>query len=224
MRRDDELRRAHSHRHDPAVQAIATGRRGDERRGDLPLYQRILGDAWRALPPAVRDLHDSVTTSTVVGRARVERGDGALVSAVARVFGFPRAAHDIELRVIFTRRNGVETWRREFGDRAFTSVQYEGRGRYGGLLCERFGPFTFGLALVANAGKLELVQRGWSFAGIPLPRAWAPHSTAFEAQAQRRFEFDVAIDLPLVGRLVRYTGWLEPTTAALSEASVQPDT
>jgi len=202
-----------------ARRAIFCGERSDERRGDVPLYRTILGDAWHALPQAVRDLHGSVATSTVVGRATVARGGGALARVVAMLFGFPPAAEDVELKVTFKRANGVETWERQFGSHRLASVQFAGRGRYEGLLCERFGPFTFGLALVVRDRRLELVVRRWSVLGVPLPRGLAPRGDAFETDAQRRFELSVAIDVPLVGNVVRYSGWLEPTsTAVLGDA------
>jgi hypothetical protein len=202
-----------------ARRAIRCGERSDELRGDVPLYRAILGDAWRALPQAVRDVHGSVNTSTVAGRATVTRGRGALARLVATLFGFPPSADDVELKVTFRRANGVETWRREFGAHRLTSVQFRGKGRFEGLLCERFGPFTFGLALVLDDRRLGLVVRRWSVLGIPLPLALAPRSDSFETQAQRRFEFSVGIDLPLLGNVVRYSGWLEPTsTSVLGDA------
>jgi Domain of unknown function (DUF4166) len=51
--------------------------------------------------------------------------------------------------------------------------------------------------------------RRWSFLGIPLPLALAPQGIAREWEEQGRFRFDVPIALPLVGRIVHYTGWLD---------------
>ena len=46
---------------------------------------------------------------------------------------------------------------------------------------------------------------------VPLPRAWAPRAVAREGvDALGRFCFDVAINVPIAGRLVRYRGWLAP--------------
>jgi hypothetical protein len=198
-----------------ARRAIRTGERSDEAHGDVPLYRAILGSAWNALPQAVRDMHGSVTTSTVTGRATVVRGAGLFARAVATLFGFPPSAEDVELKVTFKRAGGVETWQREFGAHRFASVQFAGKGRYEGLLCERFGPFTFGIALVVDGRELRLVVRRWSVLGIPLPRGLAPRVDSFETQAQRRFELKVAIALPLIGDLGHYTGWLDPSSTPI---------
>ena len=42
-----------------------------------------------------------------------------------------------------------------------------------------------------------------------LPAWLAPGGTAFESVEDGRFRFDVEIGAPLVGRIVRYRGWLQ---------------
>jgi hypothetical protein len=49
--------------------------------------------------------------------------------------------------------------------------------------------------------------------GIRLPRFLLPQISATERAAGNRHLFDVAIALPLAGRLVRYSGWLEAATS-----------
>jgi hypothetical protein len=128
---------------------------------------------------------------------------------IAAVVGFPPTMRDVPVRVDFTLRDGRELWQRDFAGHVFSSTQEEGRGRFERLLCERFGPFAFGIALVCEGDRLNLVVRRWSFLGIPLPRALAPIGTAYETAADGRFRFFVEIRLRLVGLLVRYQGWLE---------------
>ena len=74
----------------------------------------------------------------------------------------------------------------------------------------RFGPLRFGLALVVEGARLWLVVRRWSFAGLPLPAAWAPRGKAYESAEDGRFNFHVEIGHPLTGLIVRYRGWLVP--------------
>jgi len=47
----------------------------------------------------------------------------------------------------------------------------------------------FGLALVVEGARLWLVVRRWSFAGLPLPAAWAPRGKAYESAEGGRFNF-----------------------------------
>jgi hypothetical protein len=175
-----------------------------------PLYRRMLGEAWDRLPPPLQVMHDVSKVLTADGAATVERGGGLLARLAARMMGFPPAGRDVPVTVTFRADAGREHWRRTFGDSAFASVQEPGRGRFERLICERFGPLCFGLALVLEDDRLRLVLRGWSFAGLPLPAAWAPRSSAFEFADNGRFHFDVEIDHPLMGLIVSYRGWLKP--------------
>jgi hypothetical protein len=173
-----------------------------------PLYRRALGSAWSALPATLRAMHSVQHTATATGRADVRRGKTLLARLVAAFIRFPAEGTDIPVAVRFDVRDGRETWTRRFADRTFSSAQCTGTGRYERLVCERFGPFTLGLALVVANGRLSLIVRDWSFLGVPLPRFLAPHSNSHESEHDGRFHFDVAISHPLTGLIVHYRGWL----------------
>ena len=199
-----------------AHREIYTGIRTTQRDPDAPLYGVILGDAWQGLPQPIRDMHGAVETTATAGRARVEWGPSWAARMIATLLRLPRPADDVEVSVEFERANGVETWRRTFGEQRFVTVQYEGRGRFEGLLCERFGPFVFGIALVANNGRLDLAMRRWSLFGIPLPRRLAPRGWTFEEVDNGRFRFHVEIALSLVGLVIHYQGTLDAPQPAPS--------
>ena len=129
---------------------------------------------------------------------------------VASSFGFPRSAEEIDVTVSFEHSGATERWTRTFGTQELTSHQFEGAGRFERLLCEKFGPFTFGLALVVDSDRLLLVARRWSVFGIPLPRFLVPKGNACEFDQNGTFHFDVEIKAPLIGLIVRYVGYLEP--------------
>ena len=175
-----------------------------------PLYRRILGDAFDTMPAPWRAMHDFKGGLTAGGLARVDRGTGLLARLVAGMLGLPRAGDNVPVKVTFTARRGVEIWRRQFADRSFVSTQDQGRGRFEHLLCERFGPLRFGLALVTENERMLLIVRRWSIFGVPLPRAWAPVSTAYEFVDEARFNYYVEVGHPLTGLVVRYRGWLVP--------------
>jgi hypothetical protein len=78
------------------------------------------------------------------------------------------------------------------------------------LLCERFGPLTFAMALVVDGERLLLVMRRWSVFGIPLPMWLCPRSDSYESIENGRFNFHVKISHPLTGLIVSYDGWLKP--------------
>lgn len=176
---------------------------------DAPLYRRMLGDAWQTLPEPIKAMHDLRGDRTVRGAAKVTRGRGLLARLVAGLFRFPDAGENVPVEVAFHVQNGEEVWQRQFAGRSFKSLQREGTGRWEGLLEERFGVFSFGLALVVDGERLRLVPRRWSFLGLPLPSRLVPRGEAYESGDGGRFNFHVEIAHPLTGLIVRYEGWLE---------------
>jgi Domain of unknown function (DUF4166)/Saccharopine dehydrogenase NADP binding domain len=170
-----------------------------------PLYRHLLGAAWDELPAEIAALHRAPIAS---GRASVDRGRGVLARMIATVVGFPPATDDTRVTVRFDEADGVETWTRTFGDRSFSSRQCAGTGRSAGLLCERFGPLTFAMALVLKSGRLSLMMRRGSAFGVPIPLWLCPAIEAYEHVEDGKFHFHVEIRHRLTGLIVRYRGWL----------------
>jgi hypothetical protein len=113
----------------------------------LPLYRRLLGQRFDALPACVRELHEVTATSRWDGRADVERGSGPAARFAGRLLGLPPAGREQPLSVTFEPVEGREVWTRTFGASVFRSVQDE----QDGLLRERAGPVTFLFALRRRA-------------------------------------------------------------------------
>ncbi len=181
---------------------------------DGPLYRRILGPAYGWLDPPLQALHEVSSQHRFTGLADVTRPANPLARVVGALFGFPAAGSDIPVTVVLSVIEGKELWQRTFAGTSFHSTQELGRGRYEGLVVERFGPFAFGLAIMVREGELHLVLRKWGFFGLPLPVALAPANQAFEDGRDGLFRFNVRISLPLVGLLVWYRGWLKPEASA----------
>lgn len=191
-----------------AGKAIYTGFRGDTADVERPLYPQVVGGTWQDLPEEIRAMHERVGTAE--GRGSVERGAGILSRLSGWLVGFPPASADVPVQVRFDAGKDGETWTRTFGAHTFSSRQFVGEGRSQRLLCERFGPLTFAMALVAEQGRLSLVLRRWSFLGLKLPMWLCPRSASYESVEDGRFRFHVEISHPLTGLIVRYRGWLEP--------------
>jgi hypothetical protein len=194
-----------------ARRAIVTGQREvTAATPTRPLYRRLLGDAYHAMPAPLREIHDLKDKMAAEGRATVTRGNGLLARVAAAIVGFPHAGENIPVRVDFKLENGRERWTRTFAGRTFHSTQEPGRGRDEWLLCERFGPLKVGMALVLDDGRLRLIVRRWSVLGIPLPLFLAPGGDSYEYAADGRFHFHVEIGHRWTGPIVGYQGWLVP--------------
>lgn len=181
-----------------------------DRAAYAPLYARVMGESFDALPSAVRAMHMVAGESAAAGEARVERGRNPLARLIGVIARFPRAGERIPLSVWMEEEEGVETWTRDFAGQRFASELTQ----RGDLLVERFGPFRFGFALRAEPDGLSMRLRRWWCGPLPLPVALAPASEAREREIDGRFHFDVTIALPLIGLLVHYRGWLEPVRDA----------
>lgn len=175
-----------------------------------PLFAQALGRAaFGALPAPLRAAHSPGHWHALAGEAEVEGPAGPLARLAAAPFRLPRLGAAVPLRVTMEALpDGGERRVRDFAGRRFRSTL---RARPGGGLTERFGPFTFALEVPCDADGLRLVIAGWRLGKLPLPRRLAPVARAAErADAAGRFRFDVEMALPLLGRLVRYRGWLTP--------------
>ncbi|MCD2172668.1 SDR family oxidoreductase [Rhizobium sp. C4] len=177
---------------------------------DAPIYRQLLGSAFDALPPRLKEIHDSGRQQTWEGVASVRRGGGLLARALAALYGFPKAAAQVPVSVSYVAAHGVEHWTRSFGGKRFSSAQFLGTGKEQYLLIERFGLVSVALSLVKEGDCLYFVPRRWSMAGLPLPAFLLPSGKSFETESEGRFCFDVEISAPLIGTVVAYRGTLLP--------------
>ena len=64
-------------------------------------------------------------------------------------------------------------------------------------------------ALEAAADGMALKLQGVRLLGVPLPGFMSPSVCTFESERDGRYHFEVEASLPLLGRIVRYVGWLD---------------
>lgn len=177
----------------------------------MSLYQQILGDAYATLPVSVQRMHGVTDELTATGHCRVERGSGWFAALVATMMGFPKAGEDLVLRFIIQASAGRERWLRYFPDRLMRSDFH----LCGGMLCEKLGPMLLQQRLDVRDGQVHLIpHRAW-FLGFPVPQWLMPKVSAYAGEEMGdmgpRYFFDVSAALPLIGPIVYYRGWLEPT-------------
>src|SRR5262249_23553029 len=79
----------------------------------MPLYRRLLGEAWHTLPEPIRRMHDISDILAVQGLAQVDRGTGLLARLIAATFRFPRSGRDVPITVTFRVVAGREVWQRD---------------------------------------------------------------------------------------------------------------
>ncbi|SMP23901.1 SDR family oxidoreductase [Shimia sagamensis] len=174
----------------------------------VPQFQKALGAFWDRLPAAVQDAHRVVDVTRLHGHAQIERGNGLLAVAAARVFGFPKATERCQVSVTKTVTEKGEVWARDFGGHVMRSrcelAPKEGRFR------ERFGAFLFEMDLKVEDAEVHMpVRRAWCL-GVALPKILLPFSDTREFERDGTFHFDVALYAPTGSLMVRYRGSLLP--------------
>ena len=179
--------------------------------GRVPLYRRVLGEAWDLLPAPLQTMHDVQSERTADGVAVVERGSGLLARLVAFVIGFPPAGTDIPSHCFVSRPTGPRILATQFRrPRVFERAGARARDASNGCCANGSARLNFVMALVCESERLRFVIRRWSVCGIPLPRALAPRGNSYEFVEAGRFHFHVEIAHPFTGLIVRYRGWLVP--------------
>ena len=175
------------------------------------LFQQALGAAFFNLPESLRRLHGLRGTARYAGVATIERGRHPLARLCARIAGLPKAMRDAPTTVRFETDAKGETWRRDFG-----GTRMQSRLAFkGGVLRERLGPLQFRYVLHAADGAIWWQVVGVNLLGVlPLPAGWFAGVRCREREHEGRYEFLVEADLPLLGRIIRYEGCLEPAADA----------
>jgi hypothetical protein len=183
-----------------------------ERRLEEPsLFRRVLGDAFDDLPRTTRLVHSPAPAIRLEGRVEVGGATTWVGSLVAAVFGFPAGSEEVPLRVAIEEDGAAEKWARVYPSRTMRSVMgaADGASR---TVEERFGLITIRLRVASNKTGLSLIPLSARLGPISLPKVFVPTATAIETvDAEERHVFDVEIRAPLIGRLVRYQGWLAPS-------------
>ncbi|MES2988682.1 MAG: DUF4166 domain-containing protein [Pseudomonadota bacterium] len=167
-----------------------------------PLYARAMGARFAALPAPVREMHMISGDAGAAGQGRVKRGKG-LAHLLGRIMGFPPTG-EYPVRVSFAEHAGKERWTRDFGGHCFTSELSQAGQR----VAERFGPLRFIFDLPSDGEGLRMALMDWTLFGVPMPRFLGPRIDAREWVAEGRFHFEVAVRMPVIGKVVHYTGWL----------------
>jgi hypothetical protein len=137
----------------------------------------------------------------------VQRGTGVLSRLCGWLARLPPAAPFVPITVSITpRADGSQHWRRQFGAALMPSKLRADRS----WLREDLGALTFWFALrVHNEGIDWRVARVRVLRVLPLPARWFAQVHAWSgAGADGRYRFVVHAQLPLLGLLVRYSGWL----------------
>jgi saccharopine dehydrogenase-like NADP-dependent oxidoreductase len=176
-----------------------------------PLFRRLLGSAYDALPPVIRQAHQVHGVLVLEGKADAAIPDHVLGALIARLFRLPRSGSNMPVRVeMRSEDDGSETWTRIYPGVTMRSNLRNADPRTH-QVDEVLGPLSIRLQWTPTERGLQLETLGARLFGCPLPDFLRPRSHASETGgADGQFHFDVPIALPLLGTIVHYKGCLKP--------------
>lgn len=158
--------------------------------------------AFVKLPDLVQRAHRG--TIRLSGSAKVERGRG-LGGLIAALMRLPKSNPKADLIVTAWHFPDQMVWSRNFDGRVFESTFK----RDDDFLVERMGPLSLYLQPMCEGGRLVYRLIATQIGPLTLPRMLAPSMTAWESETDGKYGFEVSVNLPLFGRLVRYSGALD---------------
>lgn len=170
----------------------------------MTMYADLLGHRLARLPMPLRAIHERAGAWTYRGEVAVRAGTGLIARLFATAARLP-SRYDGPIEVeIFADAEG-ERWTRRFGAHVMRSRLCSRNG----CLRERLGPVRFDFALETDEATICWRVLQVRVLGLPLPATWFAGVRAVESAQEGIYRFDVRADLPGVGQIVHYAGWLD---------------
>jgi hypothetical protein len=171
---------------------------------------RWFGPRVAQLHPLLQALHRH--GGRLHGEVAVERGRGLagwIGARLLRRLGLPAALGRVPFEVHIHHEGGVLHWDRRFGARDWVRSQFQPVGTWPrGWWIEQTGPVRLRLSV-------DVVDGGWYWRclgvrlhRLPLPLWLFPRTTAYKRIEDGRYRFCVRFDVPLLGRVLEYSGRL----------------
>jgi NAD(P)-dependent dehydrogenase (short-subunit alcohol dehydrogenase family) len=174
----------------------------------MPLFQRVLGASFDAMPSTTQLLHRGSPAVMGEGQADISKPDSVLGQLISALFRFPKPGKAVPVSVLVERDETGERWVRRYPGRTMAS-RMSNDDPDGQTLEETFGPLSFRMKITGHKDGLDMKMQGARIGRLPLPRFLVPMVAATErVDVAGRHLFDVSIDLPVIGQIVHYRGWL----------------
>jgi hypothetical protein len=168
------------------------------------MYETAMGARFDRLAPGVRDFHRLAGRHTLHGQVVIHAPKSILAKFLARLLGTPRSACHGPIKFELDAEDLKETWTRYFPASIMTShLQL-----LNGHLVEKLGAARLTFELLETNGQLKMQLRALQFMGIACPKWLMPTIIAEETGADGRLNFNVRAEVPWVGVVARYQGYL----------------
>ncbi|PCJ14488.1 MAG: hypothetical protein COB04_15095 [Gammaproteobacteria bacterium] len=175
------------------------------------VVENWFGEEFNALDPLLQDLHRN--GGVLMGKVDIQYGDGLakfIGKKLAPKLGLPLTDGEHELKVTISHSIDSLVWSRLFNnDHEMTSIFKPHGKQPEGYWSETTGKLSLELGVDVYEGGWYWVQRKVKFLGIPLPLFLFPSSKAYKKIEDGQYLFSVVFSLPVLGKLVGYSGALK---------------
>ena len=176
------------------------------------LYQRLLGDAWPALPDVLRRVHGTDPQCAASGWMDVTLGRFIGAGLIRRMLRMPQRAGRVPVELHVRKESGREHWDRRIGGWRFRTEQRAENG----LLIEGYGRLLFPMVVASDSESLTHTSNRMLLRALgrrwPVPRWLSVHTWGTErrsASTPGAMDVSVRIETPWGQLLVGYSGMLE---------------
>lgn len=163
-----------------------------------------MAEGFNRLAPAVQQFHRLAGHHTLHGQVEVHAAKSLPAKLLALLLGTPRSASEGAIRFELDAHPRAETWTRHFPSKTMSSHLQLIDGR----LVERLGAARLIFELNEHEGQLNMRLCRLYFLGIPCPAWLMPRVVAEESGCDGRIYFHVRAEVPGVGLVAGYQGYL----------------
>ncbi|KAF2075369.1 hypothetical protein CYY_003345 [Polysphondylium violaceum] len=191
----------------------------------MSVYRNVfaiaMGNRYNGLPKVIQEFHNS-HHQVWNGQTLVNGSSNILVSTMRFILGMPQPTGQntipISLVVTFNDK-GEQTWKRKFAGKKFYSTlgncqdNNNNNNDKSSLIYEKFGLLTQYFRLIHHVDPYERLSMEFVYCcilGIKLPKFLEPtivSNTSINPNTGL-YQFNVKVDLPIVGNLISYQGYL----------------
>jgi hypothetical protein len=149
------------------------------------------------------------------GFVTIQYGNGLakiIGQRLAIKLGIPKIAGEVDFKVEIKHSKDTLFWNRIFCDNLKMNSTFKPYGSYpNGYWQETTGMLSLELGVEIIDGGWHWVQKKVRFYGLPLPLWLLPKTHAYKKIVNGQYFFSVSFSLPIIGKLVSYSGSLEAT-------------
>jgi len=176
------------------------------------IVKEWFGEGFDHLDPLIQELHLS-RRGVLQGDVVLEYGrgvSGVIGKRLGAKLGLPATEGAKNLKVQIESKNGLLVWSRLFDSQYNMVSKFKPIGSYpDGHWQEQTGMVKMDLGVTIKDGGWYWVQKNVWYKSVKLPIWLFPSSLAYKRIVDSKYEFSVSISLPLVGKLIHYSGALE---------------